>query len=256
MSGGPVRTREGARRCQSRGAPRQFRDRGLSALPSGDELASLVPQGSTTVEVVLTPVGDETELLLRHSELPAGVAADEHSKGWALFVGDRLRRIDRTDWRTDPPVRVGSRIAFRARFLGRTLEYTYEVTDYVPGKRLTMTTAQGPFPMTTEYTWSALESSVAGDGRTLMTLRNHGRPTDRLLEADHAADVAGDDACNGAGPTSRQAATREALTGDADPQSPHDPRADRDQQPIAIAPSATACRGRQRSCQTVLLVAG
>jgi uncharacterized protein YndB with AHSA1/START domain len=87
------------------------------------------------------------------------------------------RRIDRADWRTDAPVRVGSRIAFRARFLGRNLEYTYEVTDYVPGERLTMTTAQGPFPMTTEYTWSRLVSSVAGDGSTLMTLRNHGRPT-------------------------------------------------------------------------------
>jgi Activator of Hsp90 ATPase homolog 1-like protein len=46
--------------------------------------------GSTTVEVVLTPVGDETELRLRQSGLPAGVAADEHAEGWGLFIGERL----------------------------------------------------------------------------------------------------------------------------------------------------------------------
>ena len=36
-----------------------------------------------------------------------------------------------------------------ARFLGRTIDYTYEVTELVEGERMTMTTASGPFPMTT-----------------------------------------------------------------------------------------------------------
>jgi hypothetical protein len=65
-----------------------------------------------------------------------------------------------------------SRLAFRARFLGRTLEYTYEVTDYAPGDRLVMRTEQGPFPMQTTYTWKD-----AGEDRTRMTLRNRGEPT-------------------------------------------------------------------------------
>jgi uncharacterized protein YndB with AHSA1/START domain len=47
---------------------------------------------STRVEVTLTAVGDETDLLLRHSQLPAEHAA-EHAKGWALFVGERLPDI-------------------------------------------------------------------------------------------------------------------------------------------------------------------
>lgn len=49
--------------------------------------APLAP-GSTRVEVTLTPNGNGTHLVLKH-ELPSTHAAD-HSKGWALFVGERL----------------------------------------------------------------------------------------------------------------------------------------------------------------------
>jgi uncharacterized protein YndB with AHSA1/START domain len=81
------------------------------------------------------------------------------------------RRIGSAAWKTEPRVTVGSRIAFDANFLGKRLSYTYEITDYVPGERLAMVTADGPFPMTTEYTWSS-----AGEGRTRMTMRNRGEP--------------------------------------------------------------------------------
>jgi uncharacterized protein YndB with AHSA1/START domain len=74
-------------------------------------------------------------------------------------------------WQTEPPVGVGSRMDFVARFLGRTLAYTYEVVDLVPGQRLVMRTAQGPFPMETTYTWEPVT-----DTRTRMTLRNRGEP--------------------------------------------------------------------------------
>jgi hypothetical protein len=75
------------------------------------------------------------------------------------------------EWRTPSPVAVGSRMDFVATFLGRRLAYTYEVTEWVPGERLTMQTAQGPFPMRTTYTWAPLDP-----GSTRMTLRNQGRP--------------------------------------------------------------------------------
>jgi uncharacterized protein YndB with AHSA1/START domain len=80
--------------------------------------------------------------------------------------------IESVEWRTPPPLQVGSRVAFVARFLRRRLAYTYEIVDLVPGERLVMRTTEGPFPMETTYTWRAL-----GAGRTRMTLRNRGEPS-------------------------------------------------------------------------------
>jgi uncharacterized membrane protein len=79
--------------------------------------------------------------------------------------------IESVEWKTPPPASVGSQVAFVARFLGRRLEYTYELVDVVPGERLVMRTAEGPFPMETTYTWAS-----AGADSTRMTLRNRGEP--------------------------------------------------------------------------------
>ena len=80
--------------------------------------------------------------------------------------------IESVDWQTPPPATLGSRMTFVARFLGRRLQYAYEVVDLVPAERLVMRTAQGPFPMETTYTWAS-----RGEGRTEMTLQNRGEPT-------------------------------------------------------------------------------
>ena len=80
--------------------------------------------------------------------------------------------IQSVEWRTPPPMKVGSKMAFEARFLGRTLTYTYEIVELVPGQRLVMRTAQGPFPMETTYDWSP-----DGEASTAMTLRNRGTPS-------------------------------------------------------------------------------
>jgi uncharacterized membrane protein len=79
--------------------------------------------------------------------------------------------IKAVEWKTEPPLKVGSRIAFVADFLGRRLSYTYEIRELVPGERLVMSTAEGPFPMETTYAWSD-----TGDAATRMTLRNRGEP--------------------------------------------------------------------------------
>lgn len=80
--------------------------------------------------------------------------------------------IDSVEWKTPRELAVGARMAFVARFLGRRLAYTYEIVELLPGARLVMRTAEGPFPMETTYTWEATD-----EGHTRMTLRNRGVPS-------------------------------------------------------------------------------
>ena len=79
--------------------------------------------------------------------------------------------IKSVEWKTAPPVGLGSRMAFVAQFLGRKLAYTYEIVEFVPGERFVMSTSQGPFSMETTYEWEPV-----GANSTRMTLRNRGNP--------------------------------------------------------------------------------
>ena len=108
-----------------------------------------------------------TETLINRpgDEVAAYVSDPSNAPEWYV-------NIESVNWKTAPPVRIGSRMDFVARFLGRRLAYTYEVVDLVPGERLVMRTAEGPFPMETTYTWEA-----ASGGATRMTLRNRGEPS-------------------------------------------------------------------------------
>lgn len=95
----------------------------------------------------------------------------------AAYAGDPsnaptwYRRIERAEWKTEPPIALGSQIEFQARFLGKDMVYTYEVVE-LSADLLVMRTAEGPFPMQTEYTWTS-----DGETTTSMTLRNHGMPS-------------------------------------------------------------------------------
>jgi hypothetical protein len=109
----------------------------------------------------------QTEIdIARHCADVALYAMDpDHATAW-------YENITSVEWKTPKPLAVGSRIAFRARFLGRTLVYTYEVIELVPGERFVQATAEGPFPMETTYTFRDNAS-----GGTTMTLRNRGEPS-------------------------------------------------------------------------------
>jgi Polyketide cyclase / dehydrase and lipid transport len=100
--------------------------------------------------------------IARPREEVASFAADpSNATAW-------YRNIEAASWETPPPLAVGSRFRFRARFLGRTLDYAYEVKEFVPAERLVMSMTAGPFPMETTYVWEDV-----ADG-TAMTLRNRG----------------------------------------------------------------------------------
>jgi uncharacterized membrane protein len=120
---------------------------------------------SGSVGRVLVDVVTDIEIARPRAEVAAFTADPGNATAW-------YKNIKSVAWETEAPVRVGSRVRFVARFLGRTLTYTYEVRENEPGHRFVMSTADGPFPMETTYTWED-----AGEHATRMTLRNRGEPS-------------------------------------------------------------------------------
>jgi uncharacterized protein YndB with AHSA1/START domain len=107
----------------------------------------------------------EIEIDRPRAEVAEFAATPDNASRW-------YSNIESVEWITEPPVSVGARVAFLARFLGRHLAYTYEVKTLRPGELLVMATSEGPFPMETTYTWTD-----TAEGGTHMTLRNRGEPS-------------------------------------------------------------------------------
>ena len=115
----------------------------------------------------MKPVNVQTEITICRPRDEVAIYAANPVNAPEWYVNIRS-----VEWQTQGPLAVGSRIAFKAKFLGRQLAYVYEIAEFVPGEKLVMRTADGPFPMETTYTWKTTE-----DGQTLMTLRNAGQPS-------------------------------------------------------------------------------
>jgi hypothetical protein len=104
------------------------------------------------------------EIRRPRAEVAAFAANPDNATAW-------YKNIASVEWETAPPVAVGARIRFSARFLGRILIYTYEVRELDPANFFVMATSEGPFRMETVYAWED-----TADGGTKMTLRNRGEP--------------------------------------------------------------------------------
>ena len=107
----------------------------------------------------------EIEIAGPRESVAAYAANPDNATAW-------YANIRSVEWKSPKPLRVGSRVAFVASFLGRRLAYTYTVREWVPGERLVMSTTDGPFHMETTYEW--IDSPAGG---TVMTLRNRGTPS-------------------------------------------------------------------------------
>jgi hypothetical protein len=107
----------------------------------------------------------EIEIARARPEVAAYAADPDNARHW-------YRNIKRVEWKSPKSLQQGSRIAFVAEFLGRTISYIYEIKEIVPRERVVMATSDGPFAMETTYSWSDTPS-----GGTRMTLRNRGTPS-------------------------------------------------------------------------------
>lgn len=108
-----------------------------------------------------------TEIIINK---PVDIVADyasnpENAPEWYV-------NIKSVEWMSPKDMVVGSQVAFVAHFLGRKLAYTYEFIEVIPNQKLVMRTAEGPFPMETTYTWTAIDNHT-----TRMTLQNKGIPS-------------------------------------------------------------------------------
>ena len=96
------------------------------------------------------PVEVLTEVVIARprAEVAAFASNPDNAPAWYVNIKSAQRK-------SEPPLRVGSKVAFVAYFLGKRLAYTYEFVELVPHERLVMRTADGPFPMVTMYTWES-----------------------------------------------------------------------------------------------------
>lgn len=113
----------------------------------------------------MVDVRTDIQIFCPPNEVAKYVGDPDNARKWYVNIKSAV-------WLTPKPAEIGSRIAFKSNFLGRQLTYTYEIVEFVPGKRMVMKSIDGPFPMETTYTWEDF-----GNGHTYMTLRNRGKPT-------------------------------------------------------------------------------
>lgn len=122
-----------------------------------EDTVSMAPAATVDVEV-------HTTIDRPRPDVAAYCCDPSHITAWNAT-------IEAVHWDSACPVDVGSHLRFTSGFLGRRLEYSYEVVELIPAERLMLRSDREPFVMETTYAWQD------DDGGTWMTVRSRGAPT-------------------------------------------------------------------------------
>lgn len=136
----------------------------------------------------MTTVTTSTEIGRPAGEVFAYIADMANNPDWQ-------QGQERCTWTSEPPVRVGSTYDQEARFLGRTIRSSFEVTEFEPGHRIRIVSTGGTMPIDVTRT-----VEPRGDDRCLVRAEITGRPPaamrllgpllDRLVERSVRGDYA------------------------------------------------------------------
>jgi hypothetical protein len=114
------------------------------------------------------------------SEVADYVSDPENATAW-------YQNVNKVELRTPKPLSAGSEVDLEAEFMDETLEYTYQVTEFVPGESLVMSSTSPSLSMETSYRFSDTPS-----GGTKVELRNVALDPDTAtaIEIDNRQDLA------------------------------------------------------------------
>jgi len=119
------------------------------------------------VKLLISKMVDATTEIIIHlpKEKVAEFASDpDNAPKWHTS-------IESVEWLTEKPLKTGTQLIFRAKFLGRYLPYVYEVAEIIHGQKLVMRTINTAYAIETTYGWQAIDEDT-----TCMTLRSRGIP--------------------------------------------------------------------------------
>ena len=110
------------------------------------------------------------------AEVAAWAADPDNAPRWR-------KEVAKVQWKSEPPLRTGARIALTTPSLGLPLAYRYTVEEHVPGERTVLRTEEGPFPIETTLSFADAEDG-AGTDVTLVTSgeKKGSKVASRLLE--------------------------------------------------------------------------
>lgn len=114
------------------------------------------------------------------SEVADYVSDPENATEWS-------QNVSKAEWKSPKPLSAGSEFAFEAQVGDEKRAFMYQVTEYVPGESLVMSSESGSSPMETSYRFSDTDS-----GGTKVELRNvvQDEDTASALEIDNRQDLA------------------------------------------------------------------